>query len=135
MRTLHLSGVCGDALTITSSDEQPEPYYWRVTLHNDGLTASTDVDLDGIRHTVAPIGEFFAALAADWRGWAGERTWGGGDITLTATHDGLGHVTLIVELEEKYDHWRARGELTLEAGRLDQVARDAMQLPTLAPNG
>ena len=88
MQTLHLSGVGGDGLTITSSDEQPEPYYWRVTLHNDGLTASTDVDLDGIRHTVAPIGDFFAALAADWRGWAGEHTWGGTEITLTATHDG-----------------------------------------------
>lgn len=37
MRTLHLSGNGSDALTITSSDEQPEPWYWRVTLHNDCL--------------------------------------------------------------------------------------------------
>ena len=46
MRTLHLSGNGSDALTITSSDEQPEPWYWRVTLHNDCLSASTDVDLN-----------------------------------------------------------------------------------------
>jgi hypothetical protein len=47
----------------------------------------------------------------------------------------MGHVSLIVDLEEKYGSWHVRGGLTLEAGRLDQVARDAAQLPTLAPNG
>jgi hypothetical protein len=132
MRTLHLSGSGSHTLTITS-DEEPEPLSWRVELQAEGLKATTDIDLDAIRRTVEPIGEFFASLAADWRGWAGKRNWGRRPIMLTATHDGLGHIGLIVELEETYDRWRVRGELVLDAGRLDQVARDATHLPALLP--
>jgi hypothetical protein len=133
VRTLDLSDGDGGALTIVS-DDQPEPLCWRVALQTNGLSASTDVDLDGLRRKVVPIGEFFAALAADWRGWAGERVWGSAPLTLIATHDGLGHVTLFVELEERYDLWRARGQLVLEAGRLEQIARDAAHLPDLLPD-
>jgi hypothetical protein len=131
MRTLHLSG--GGSLTITS-DESAEPLYWQVTLTSGGLNASTRIDLDAIRHWVAPIGDFFAELAADWRGWQGARTWGTGPLVLSATHDGLGHVALNVELETNvYDEpdWRACATVHLEAGQLDHVARDAAQLPRL----
>ena len=96
MRTLHLSDG-GASLTITS-DESQEPLYWRVTLRSGGLNASTDIDLDSIRHTVGPLGEFFLGLAADWRGWQGERRWGGGPLILSATHDGLGHIAINVQL-------------------------------------
>jgi hypothetical protein len=132
MRTLRLSGG-GGSLTITS-DENPEPLYWRVTLTSGGLTASTDIDLDAIRHTVGPIGEFFLALAADWRGWQGERRWGETPLSLSATHDGLGHVAINVQVATnayREPDWEARATIHLEAGRLDHVARDAAQLPSL----
>jgi Family of unknown function (DUF6228) len=134
VKSLHLSGNGSEALTITS-DEEPEPLYWRVELQTDGLNAATDIDLDAIRRRVGPIDEFFATLAADWRGWEGERSWGQPPITLTATHDGLGHIRVTVGLEEFYDRWRVRGELVLDAGHFDQVARDAAGLPTLLPDG
>jgi hypothetical protein len=66
MKTLELgSGSC--TLTITS-EEMPEPLYWRVILRSGGLSASTDIDLDAVRHTEEPIGDFFADLAANCRG-------------------------------------------------------------------
>jgi Family of unknown function (DUF6228) len=139
MRTLHLSGG-GGSLTITS-DEKPEPLYWRVTLTSGGLAATTDIDLDSVRHTVGPIGEFFLALAADWRGWPGERRWGGkgnGPLILAATHDGLGHVSIDVQVAPNVYYeptWEARATIQLEAGRLDHVARQAAELPSLVASG
>jgi hypothetical protein len=133
MRTFHLSDG-GGSLSITSEDSH-EPRYWRVTLKSGGLNASTDIDLDSIRHSERPIGDFFLGLAADWRGWTGERTWGGGPLTLCATHDGLGHVTLDVRLVTNVYYepdWEARADIQLEAGRLDQVACDAAQLRLLS---
>ncbi|MFZ0043670.1 MAG: DUF6228 family protein [Solirubrobacteraceae bacterium] len=132
MPTLQLSGG-GGSLTITS-EESPEPLYWRVTLTSGGLHASTDIDLDAIRHSVEPIGEFFLRLAADWRGWQGERRWGDDPLMLSATHDGLGHVAITVQLVTNiYSEpvWEARASIQLEAGRLDHAARDAAQLRLL----
>jgi hypothetical protein len=132
MRTLHLSGG-GGSLTITS-DEEPEPLYWHVTLTSGGLAASTDIDLDSVRHTVGPIGEFFLTLAADWRGWPGERKWGKSPLALAATHDGLGHVAINVHVAPNVHYeptWEARATIQLEAGRLDHVARQAAELPRL----
>jgi hypothetical protein len=132
VRTLHLSGG-GGSFTITS-DEEPEPLYWRVTLTSGGLAASTDIDLDSIRHTVGPIGEFFRELAADWRGWQGERRWGQAPLILAATHDGLGHVAINVQVATNVysePDWEARATIELEAGRLDHVARQAAELPGL----
>ena len=133
MRTLHLSDG-GGSLTITS-DDSDEPRYWRVTLKSGGLNASTDIDLDSLRHSEGPIGDFFLGLAADWRGWPGERTWGGGPLTLSAAHDGLGHITIDVDLITNVYYepdWEARATIQLEAGRLDQPARGASQLRLLS---
>jgi hypothetical protein len=133
MRVLELSDG-GGSLTITSVDSD-EPWYWRVTLKSGGLNASTDIDLDSLRHSAGPIGDFFLGLAADWRGWQGERTWGGGPLTLSAIHDGLGHITIDVHLITNVYYepdWEARATVQLEAGRLDQTARDAAQLRLLS---
>ena len=39
---------------------------------------------------------FFAELAADWRGWDGERRWRSleGEMEIEASHDGRGHVLI-----------------------------------------
>jgi Family of unknown function (DUF6228) len=101
---------------------------WQVTLILPGLSASAEVDAvayDG-EHT---LGLLFRRLADDWRGWEGERTWRSleGDFDLAATHDGLGHVALEVRLRSGpyAADWLATGTLSLDAGQLDAVARDA----------
>lgn len=46
------------------------------------------------------LGEFFAGLAADWRGWRNDLTWTSleGDVELAAARDGLGIITVTVQL-------------------------------------
>jgi|SRR5581483_7413916 len=129
MTILHLLSNDGGALTI-EPDGQPEPFYWHVTLRAPELSATADVDLDTLRHTTSPIGEYFRALSRDWRGWTGSRTWGDRPLALTATHDGLGHVALTVELDHSVDPdaWSVRATIQLDAGRLDGAARQADRL-------
>jgi hypothetical protein len=79
---------------------------------------------------------YFAALATDWRGWAGERRWTSleGDLTLVAEHDSLGTVTLTTRLRTEAfatHRWDASAELVLDAGALDRLARQADALVRL----
>lgn len=133
MPALHLAARDDAALTI-ETDGRAEPFYWRVTLRTRELTASTDIDLDYLHHHVGPIADYFAELAADWRGWTGDRSWGERPLALTATHDGLGRIALTVDLEHLHptdNRWAVRATITLEAGQLDRAARDAAQLPPI----
>jgi hypothetical protein len=45
--------------------------------------------------------DFFAELAADWRGWAGKRHWRAleGEMEIEASHDGRGHVLIAVTIK------------------------------------
>jgi hypothetical protein len=75
----------------------------------------------------ASLPEFFAELAAEWKGWTAERTWASyeGGLTLSCAHDGLGHVNVAVRLAEVNSRaWSAEAVVPLDAGQLDQVARD-----------
>jgi hypothetical protein len=75
---------------------------------------------------------FFAELAADWRGWAGERRWRAleGEMEIEASHDGRAHVLVAVTVRQAdiafaRNAWSARIVFTLEAGeQLAGVARD-----------
>lgn len=72
-----------------------------------------------------PLADFFETLARDWRGWEGIRTWDAykGGLRIDATVDALGHVLLAVELRERSDGWLVRGDVPLDAGQLEGVAR------------
>jgi hypothetical protein len=61
-------------------------------LHAEGLTARTNIHL-GPEGVEARLDEFFAGLAADWRGWDGIRSWEGteGRLELFCVHDGIAH--------------------------------------------
>ena len=79
---------------------------------------------------------FFQRLAADWRGWEGERSYESleKDPRLSATHDG--HVRLVVQLAQTStpDGWSVSGVLRLEPGEeMTRVASDVAAL--LAPDG
>jgi hypothetical protein len=118
-----------------------------------GLAASATVSL-----TQAGLAEFFAAMAREWRGWAGKREFtalppGTGysppALRLIVAADGPGHTQLRVELgtpwlggrdPEDFDThvgfgppeqdgaWSAETLLILEAGQLDELAAAAALL-------
>ncbi|MCZ8095474.1 MAG: DUF6228 family protein [Acidovorax sp.] len=84
------------------------------------------------------LGDFFRDLAANWRGWQGEKSWGTleGEVTLTATSDGTGHITMKFTLSQPYTgfEWQVSGALELEAGSLERLAivvSDAWNKPAI----
>jgi Family of unknown function (DUF6228) len=79
---------------------------------------------------------FFRQLAADWRGWDGERVYEsiGHDLRLTATHDG--YVRLAVQLWQESGRlgWLAVAVISLEPGEeMTQVAEDMAALLSSGP--
>ena len=106
----------------------------RVAIRADGLTAETTATVEGTgREDVAG---FFAELAADWRGWTGERTWRDmeGRMAIEAWHDGRANVMIAVSIKRAWrpyakDAWSARAVFRVEAGeQLSAVARDLSSL-------
>jgi hypothetical protein len=78
------------------------------------------------------LAAFFGRLAADWRGWDGERVWESleHDLRLAATHDG--HVQLAVQLLQRPEWqagWSAAAVISLEPGEeMTRVAEDVAAL-------
>jgi hypothetical protein len=121
------SNVAGHSLTL--APDQPE--YFVATLDCGALRAVLRF-YELSAHTLA---HFFRALADDWRGWDGQRSWASleGDIEFGATHDGLGSVALTVGLRtDRLDGdggWFARAVLILDAGQaLTTIATDAREV-------
>ena len=102
-------------------------YEVEVRLSGGGVSAG-DVVCDHLGHQWS---EFFQGLAADWRGWEGERVIESLEhqLKLSCTADGRGHVYLRVELRGDFfsSNWRATETLHLEAGQLDDLARRAKE--------
>ncbi len=69
---------------------------------------------------------FFRYLAEHWNGWKGTKTWNSSEkeLTLEVTRDSTGHLKLIVSILNGglYD-WKLSGILELEAGQLEEIAR------------
>jgi hypothetical protein len=112
-------------------DQTSRADYYQAELACGSMNAAVEFYEMGLR----PVKPFFDDLAASWRGWDGERQWTAleGEVRLSATHDGLGTVTLAVELRSGHytdagASWSARGVLYLDAGGLDALARQAAQL-------
>jgi hypothetical protein len=100
--------------------------YWNARL----LCGPLEASLRFYEMGLGDLSGYFAALAADWRGWEGERRWESleGDLGLIAAHDGLGTVTLTARLRTapfSTHRWDASAELMLDAGGLDRLARQA----------
>jgi Family of unknown function (DUF6228) len=121
---LQLLSNNGAALLI-ERDESPNAWWWQVTLSDRDASATTRVDPNG----AAPVADFFADLARDWRGWSNARLWEPFErgLRLSATHDGLGHVALRVTLQQDVfpDGWCIEATVKLDAGSLDALARKA----------
>ena len=108
---------------------------WPVVLSGPGLTARHRA------YAYRPHGGFarmFEEMAAAWRGWEGEKVWRSleSELSLVCTHDGLGHVTIMVRLQMDLGaEWSAEGTLVLEAGQLDALARAAAEFLDESPFG
>jgi hypothetical protein len=96
------------------------------------MTASTAAGLDGVfvDPQVTKLPALIEALAADWRGGDGVRTWRSLDreLAIDARHDGRGYVALGVTLRPPgldLDHtaWSARAVIVLQAGGADDPLR------------
>jgi len=71
--------------------------------------------------------EFFAELAAEHKGWDGEKTWqsAGGDITLSANHDQVNTTRMTAMLRGGVvPQWTASCELHVDPFRFDRVAKN-----------
>jgi hypothetical protein len=104
-----------------------------VELRLDGLAARTHVWL-GPEEVEPSLAELFDDLAANWRGWAGQKDWEGkeGGLTLSCSHDGVGTVSIVVHLSHLSGAgWSVRGMIAVDAGQLDQIASDVRRLVTL----
>ncbi len=99
-----------------------------VTLAAPAVTATVRV----YEHGSQFVPRYFAELAANWRGWDGEKAWESVEshIALKATADRLGHVSLRVVLRDLFAPaaWRAEATLLLEAGQLEALAASAAQV-------
>jgi hypothetical protein len=96
----------------------------RARVRVPSLDASALVHLHSSQDAGLP--EFFAALAADWKGWTGAREWQTleGGLTLSCTHDGRGTISMGPELRELNLGWVVRAIVPIDAGQLEQVAAD-----------
>lgn len=101
-----------------------------VRLRMPGLNASLRVSAH-YATAFDELARFLTELAADWRGWRGERTYESleHDLQLTATHDG--HIQLAVQLQETSapDGWSAAGTVQLDPG--EEMTRAALDVAAL----
>ena len=76
------------------------------------------------------LAKLFRSLSNDWRGWSGIKKWSSieGEFSITCTHDGLGHIALLIRLSHdsgNSDPWSLNAELVVEVAQLDSIASDA----------
>jgi hypothetical protein len=101
--------------------------YFIVTIKAHNLTASAQV------YSWNPfdsgLTNFFDDLAANWKGWRGEKKWSSleGELTLVGTADSLGHIEIEVSL---YDAWTVKHVLHVDGGQLVGIALHARRFFT-----
>lgn len=102
--------------------------YYRVTLKVKDLLASAKI------YSFQPysgLAQFFEDLAANWKGWKGEKRWQSleGEFVLSCTSDGLGHVAIDVVLKSGFcdDDWSVHTVINVDAGQLEEIAINIKQ--------
>jgi Family of unknown function (DUF6228) len=113
-----------DALSIVADSHD----YWRAIIACGDLNSVVrfyEPELSSLR-------AYFAELARSWTGWDGDKAWSSleGELLLTAVHDRLGTVGLVLRLragpwEFRSPRWLAEAQLLLDAGSLDALAEAA----------
>ena len=122
-----------ESVTILSVSDGTE-----LTLSTEGFPASEKLDISltgpgcsarlstSTYHSGSPA-LLFRKMAASWRGWEGELSWGTieGDFKMTAIADRLGHIELLAELHsDAYPReWELKARLHLEGGSIERLFR------------
>jgi hypothetical protein len=95
--------------------------YCRVTLRDRGIATSSARIYDP-----AGVVTLFDDMAADWRGWEGEKRWESvdNDFALSCASDARGAVSMTATLKGPYHEgeWRVQAVVHVEAGRLGELA-------------
>lgn len=121
-------GVKEGTLTFEAFDRMEDETSVRVAYRDNDFTGSVVFcdELYCIPEGGRPP-QFFHWLANNWRGWEGEKTWT--DVSycfsVSATHDGTGHVTLKTRLRKQFGvgpDSELAGEVIIEPGQLDAIA-------------
>ena len=103
---------------------------FQVTVHAEGIAASV-VAWDSYDDGFEQLARFFEGMAADFRGWEGERVWKTAEpaFWLTARHDRSSRITLRVGLEcgSPDDAWRATVPVTLDPGTALELAASGLR--------
>ena len=117
-----------DRLAIEIAELTGEGTIFRCILEKGAFRGAVDANT----YLVGPPSAFFAAIAREWRGWKGVKTWQDRDyaLTLKAHCNTTGLVTLNIEmrLDQPPELTALDSSLFLESASLDRIARDAADL-------
>jgi hypothetical protein len=99
--------------------------YLRVSITgHDLMASSSEIYMYGAEH----LADFFEDLAANWKGWEGEKERGSieGDFNIIATADQLGHIELRIQLRSGpySDAWSVETCIDVDAGQIEQIAKE-----------
>jgi hypothetical protein len=74
--------------------------------------------------------QMFRAMAKDWQGWVGEKTWSDLEsrVAFSARSDSTGHVQLTVDLQGQDYESRLRVVIEFEAGQLQAMASKIQEI-------
>ena len=81
------------------------------------------------KSSTRPLADYFDDLAVAWRGWSGSKDWtdDGSNVSVSATHDGIGAVTLEVTADpfagwDGPGSWNVTARIPIEPGSLGTIA-------------
>jgi hypothetical protein len=93
------------------------------------LTATSSIEIEEWSGGVESLTAYFEDLARAWRGWVGSKDWDddGPSISLQATHDGIGLISLSVSAityagVREPGSWELRMTIPVEPGSLPEFA-------------
>ena len=113
--------IASAILTLRLVKATPETYVARL------IAAEVQAEAPIYHYGGDFLGEFLSALARDWRGWDGERTWSSleGTLTLRASMSRTGQVLFAVAINERAGTWRVSGDIRVENGHLNAISERA----------
>ncbi len=101
---------------------------WRAVLTGKGLNVAIEFAEAGWQPQ--SLANFLDEVAADWRGWTGDRTWqsAAAEVRLSLRHDKTNTVLVRVELEDGAPpRWHCEAELDVDPGVFEKLARNVRQ--------
>ena len=126
MRTFTITADEGTLILEGTPTAASGPYEaWDYVARLEARSVSARVEVSD--HLPDRFAQFFASLAQEWKGWAGERAYESLEplLGISAKHDGKGLVQFTVLLRagarERFG-WSVSQRLSVELGQLESIA-------------